>query len=277
MKTPAVCAALPGRRPVAGRGAAAAFGACLLLAAAGASGADRCLVAAEQGGMRFPVDRLEPASRCLIGPVVNDYTTSGLVGPVQTPIAQDLFEYLLDRPVLMGALVERLKLGNYTFTPKGDRRYWVDDGEGTQGMLTLVYRDETVRIYHLDGYHEGAVLPMIKAKAVVFMRTLPGTTQDGHPSVETSLVAYTKLSDSILSALVRMLRPLVGGTVTRKLSRGFDVTNQLGTLIAQDPQRVTKEAAALNGVDGAELKTFETLLQAVPVPAPAPRAARPTP
>jgi len=248
-----------------------------LLADTGFSHADECRIAAEHEGMLFPVDRLDPLSRCLIGPVVNEFTTSGLVGPVQTPIAQEFFEYLLDRPVLLAALVDRLKLGSYKFTVKGDRQYWVDDGEGTQGLLMLVYRDETTRIYHLDGFHEGRVLPLVKAKAVVFLRLAPGVTPEGDPSVESRLVAYTKLKDSFLSALVRMLRPLVGGTVTRKLSHGFDVTIQLGNLIAQDPDRVAREADMLEGIDGTELKTFHAFLHAVPHPTAPPPPQRATP
>jgi hypothetical protein len=248
-----------------------------LVADTGFSDADGCLIAAEHGGMLFPVDRLDPSTRCLIGPVVNEFTTSGLVGPVQTPIGQDFFEYLLDRPVLLAALVERLQLGDYKFTVRGDGQYWVDDGEGTQGLLTLVYRDETARIYHIDGYHEGKVLPQVKARAVVFLRLAPGVTPEGHPSVESKLFAYTKLKDSFLAALVRMLRPLVGGTVTRKLSRGFEVTTQLGNLIAQDPDRVAREADALDGIDGAELKTLHAFLHAVPPPVAPPPPQRATP
>src|SRR5439155_25027904 len=43
--------------------------------------AEDCQVAEEQGGMRFPVARLDAGTRCLIGDVVNRYTTSGLIGP----------------------------------------------------------------------------------------------------------------------------------------------------------------------------------------------------
>ena len=249
----------------------------LLVIARGAFGADHCLVAPEQAGLHIPIGRLDLASRCMIATVVNDYTTSGLVGPVQTPIAQDFFTYLLDHPVLLGALVERLGLGHYRFALKGEGRYWVDDGDGTQGMLTVVYRDPSVRIYHLDGYHEGSVFPMVKAKAVVFMGMVPVTAPDGHPSVESRLVAYTKLTDTVLAALVRLLRPLVGGAVTRKLSRGFDVTYQLGALIAQDPQRVAREATGLDGIDEADRKALATLLQAVPPPPLPVQPARSTP
>ncbi len=235
----------------------------LLLGLVAERSAEQCQIAEEQGGIKFPVDRLDAASRCLIEPVVTGYTTSGLISPVQTPITQELYEYLLDRPVMMASLVQRLGLGTYQVTPRGQNRFWANDGEGTQGLFTLLYQDQINRIYHIDGYHEGQVFPMVRAKAVVFMRILSAMTQDGHPAVETALIAYTQLDDPILAGLVRILRPLIGEAVTRVLAKGFEVTNQLGSFIAQNPGRIVQEVASLSLIEPGELQTLTALLQAV--------------
>ena len=254
-----------------------AVSALALLTGAWARASDDCRIASDQGGMRIPVERLDAESRCLISPIVGEHTTVGNVGPVQTPIPPDLFGFFLDKPIVLAALVDRLKLGNYRFVEKGQRRYWVDDGDGTQGLLTLVYRDEWARIYHLDGYHEGTVMPKMKPKAVVFLRLQPAQAQDGRPAVQSNLVAYTQLNDSFLSALVRLLSPLVGESVTRKLTRAIDVTVELGTLIAQDPERVAREAAGLSGVDADDQKALNVYLHAVPVPAATSTTSRQSP
>ena len=246
----------------------AALAGLVLFAMADAGLAEDCRIAPEQGGIRFPVERLEPASRCLISPVVNEYTTSGVVGPFQTPVSLDLFGYLLDHPPVWAALVDRLMLGNYIITEKGPRQYWVDDGQGTQCLVTEIYRDEATRIYHFDGSHEGSIMPMVKAKAVVFLRLQPVPQLDGTAGVQSNLVAYSKLRDSFLSAVVRLLRPLVGDAVTRKLTRGFDVTLELGNLIGRDPDRVKREAAGLKGVRAEDLRALNALLTAVPNPVP---------
>lgn len=230
-----------------------------------------CTVPAEQGGILFPVDKLDPQTRCRIGAVVNNYTTSGLIGPVQSPVTPELYEYLLNRPPLIASLTDRLGLGAYEFRDRGPNQYWVNDGEGTQGLLTLVYQDPTHRIYHIDGYHEGQVFPMVRAKAAVFMHLTPVTTPEGYSVVQTSLMAYTKLDGSILAGLVRVLRPLIGEAVTRKLSRGFDVTNQLGAAIAQDRDRVVQQASLVPWLTTAELQTLIGWLHTIPQrPAAAP-------
>jgi len=231
---------------------------------AAAPPADECTVSATQGGILFPVDKLEDSTRCQISAIVNGYTTTGLVGPVQTPVTPQLYEYLLDRPPLIAALTERLGLGTYQFTARGLNQFWVNDGEGTQGLLSLVYQDSARRIYHIDGYHEGQVFPMVRAKAVVFMNLTPVTSTDGLPAVQTSLIAYTRLDASLLAGLVRILRPLVGEAVTRKLSRGFEVTNRLGAFIAQDRDHVAQQASLVPWLSVADLQTLIGWLYTVP-------------
>jgi hypothetical protein len=249
----------------------------LLTCLPAASASENCHIAAEQGGIQFPVDRIEPASRCLIGTVVNGYTTAGVIGSVQIPIGRDLYDFLLDRPVLTAMLVQRAGMGAFEFSVRGPNRFWANDGEGTQGLITLLYRDQVARVYHVDGHHQGHVFPMIKAKAVVFMKILPEATQDGHPVVETSLVAYTHLNDPILAGLVRILRPLIGEAVTNKLLRGFQATAQLAALIAQDPDAVAKLAASLTESDPEDVRTLTALLQTMRSTLPAVRPPRPTP
>lgn len=251
--------------------------ACWLAGPATAAPEPDCAVPAEQGGVLFPVDRLDASARCRIGAVINDYTTSGQVGPIQTPVTPQLYEYLLDRPPLIAALTDRLGLGAYQFTERGPNQYWVNDGEGTQGLLTLVLQDSAHRIYHIDGFHEGQVFPMVRAKAAVFMHLTPVTSRDGYPAVQTSLMAYTRLDDSILAGLVRILRPLIGEAVTRKLSHGFEVTNQLGMAIAQDRDRVIQYASLVSWLSTAELQTLVGWLHTVPQRAAVPTTAEPPP
>ncbi len=247
----------------------AATAACLLLGLASGLQAEPCLVSQEQSGIRFPVEQLSPAALCLIEPIVNHATTSGPVGPITTPIPPALYGYLLDHPVVVASLIARLGLGPYQFTVKGPNQFWGNDGDGTQGLLTLLYRDQNTRLYHIDGYHEGRLFPMVRAKAVVLLRTRPVTTPEGRPAVETSLVAYTKLNNPVLSVLLTLLRPLIGDAVSRKLAKGFDATAQLGLVIANDPERVIQETRLLP-VQPEDQIQLVSLLRGLPQPARAP-------
>ena len=60
--------------------------------------------------------------------------------------------------------------------------------------------------------------------------------------MDSTMVSYTKLDNRILSGLVSLLRPLIGGTVTGKLSKGVETVNRLSQLMRQHPHRVLFEA-----------------------------------
>ncbi len=236
-----------------------------------------CAIAAEQRIKQFPVEHLDQPARCQLGHVVNHFSAAGSIGPVQTPIPLPLYTYLLDRPPLMATLIERLGLGPYQSTAREPNQFWVSDGDGTQGLLSLLYRDETSRIYHIDGQHEGHVFPMVKAKAAVFMKIQPTTTPEGYPAVRSLLISYTRLDSSLVAGLVRLMRPLVNEAITRKLARAFEATNLLGFAIAQDPDRVAQTAALVPWLNVNELQTLIGLLYTVPprTPAPPPAVAAP--
>jgi len=251
------------RAGLAGRTLAGLLSATLLAGTTPAV-AETCLVSPDQGGMRFPVERMDAAALCLVSAVTSKPTTAGSVGPLRTPIPQPLYEYLLDHPLLIASLTQKLGMGNYQVTRKGPQQFWGADGDGTQGLLSLVQREGTSRVYHIDGYHEGRFFPLVLAKAVVFLKISPAALPDGHQAVDTSMMVYTRLNDPILASLVWMLRPLVGEAVTRKLTRGFEVTTQIGAAIAQNPDRILQAVPSLPQMDQQEQRTFSALLQNLP-------------
>ncbi len=230
------------------------------LSAAGFSGsslAESCALSPQHAGLTFPVDRLDPNWTCRLQSIVGNYTTTNKLGPLRTAMSESMYLYLLDRPPLAAALISRLDLGPYKAETRGVDRYWGDDGEGTEGIVQLIYQDRTSRIYYLEGTHHSRLLPNIRGKAVVFLRMHRVNESDSLESMDSTLVSYTKLDNRILSGLVSLLRPLIGGMVTRKLAKGVEAVNRLGQEMRQHPDRVLFEATdppALPAEDVAYLK-----------------------
>jgi hypothetical protein len=251
-----------------------------------------CTVVNEHEGVTVPIDRLNEDARCQLHWVISGHSTVGKIGPIQTPIAQEFFQYLLDHPWATALLVDGLGMGNYTVTRQSPTQFWANDGDGTQGLFTLLHENPTTRIYHIAGEHQGQLFPSVRAKAVLFVRTIPvimsvtspvttpepkdakdgKDVRDGKDGVETQVVSYVRLDDPVLNGLVRILRPLIGDAVTRKITVGMNTTVQLGTVIGQDPQRVLQQVQTLQTIGAEEQQTLTRLLQPY---AKAPRAVAP--
>lgn len=204
--------------------------------------AESCHLAPQHAGITFPVDRIDPAWACRLQPIIDDFTTANKVGPIRTPLPAPVYVYLLDRPPMAAALINRLELGLYKAETRGPGRYWGDDGEGTVGLVELVYQDPHHRLYYLEGAHHSTLLPHLTGKAVVMLSMAPVKDAAGREAVETTFVSYTRLDNRVLAGLVSLLRPLVGRTVSRKLMKGVEAVNQLGLEMRRHSDRVLFEA-----------------------------------
>lgn len=204
--------------------------------------AESCALSPYHVGLTFPVSKVEARWGCPLQAIIGGYTTANKIGPVLTPLSEPVYLYLLDRPPMAAALINRLNLGLYKSEERGAGRFWGDDGEGTSGIVELVYQDRINRIYYMEGAHEGALLSPVRGKAVVFVRMNPMKDGQGKDAVETTLVAYTKLDSRVLAGLVSLIRPLVGSAVARKLVKGADSVNRLSQVMRQQPDRVLSEA-----------------------------------
>jgi hypothetical protein len=204
--------------------------------------ADSCFVASEQAGIAFPAGKIARDWTCRLQFVIDHHISANTVGPSQTAMAEAMYLYLLDRPPVAAALINRLDLAEYKSEDRGLERWWGSDGEGTEGIVQLVYQDRTSRVYYLEGTHHSRLLPNVSGKAVIFLRMRPVRDESGSDAMESTMVAYTMLNSRVLSGLASLLRPLIDATVMSKLSKGLEVVNRLGLEMGQRPNRVLFEA-----------------------------------
>jgi hypothetical protein len=222
-----------------------------------------CVLPSQHAGMTFPVEQIDANWTCRLQPIIEQYTTANKVGPLRTPVPKFVYFYLLDHPPLAAGLINRLDLGLYKSEARGPGRFWGDDGEGTSGIVELVHQDNSHRVYYLEGSHDSAVLPHITGRAVVFVKMNAVKDAQGNDGMETTLVAYTKLDSRILAGLASLIRPLIGSTVARKLTKGVEVVNRLGQEMRQHPDRVLFEALDPPSLADDEVAFFKQALKSM--------------
>lgn len=203
---------------------------------------DPCPLSSRHAGVIFPVEHVDDSWACRLQPITNNYTTANKIGPVRTALTEEIYGYLLDHPPMAAHLVNRLDLGLYKAAAKAPDTFWASDGEGTEGVAQLVYRDRFTRIYYLEGRHDGTLLPSVTGKAVALLRIQPVQGLNGSAAMDTTLVAYLRLDNRFLSGVMSVLRPLIGKVVTRQFMKAFHAADRLGDLMRHDPGRVLFEA-----------------------------------
>ena len=164
----------------------------------GLAESDSCVLPLQHAGVMFPLDQVDSTWACRLNPIISHYTTATKIGPVRTPLPEDIFLYLLDHPVMAAALVNRLDFGLHKAELRESGEFWATDGEGTEGIIHPVIQDGTTRVYFAQGSHDGRLLPKVTGKAVVLLRLNPVTDSRGIASIDSTLVAYLRLDNRFL-------------------------------------------------------------------------------
>ena len=227
---------------------------------------EECLLSPYHGDMVFPVEKVDREWACRLQSIIDDSTTASTVGPIRVALSESMYRYLLDRPPLAATLIHRLGLGVYSSEFRGPGRFWGDDGEGTNGIVELVYEDTKSRIYFLEGTHKGRLFPHISGKAVVFLRMTEVRDPNNQEAMDNTMMAYTRLDNRFLSGLVSLLRPLIGELVGGKLKKGVETVNRLGVAMRQSPERVISKASEPPDLSDVDVAFLKEALGSVPVP-----------
>lgn len=172
-----------------------------------------------------------------VRPVMTERSVYQRVGPIETPLPQELADFLLDHPDLAATIVREHGIAPYRITMRGPRQSWADDGDGTVALVTEVAREEGKRVYYCDGTHRSRIFPDIKAEAVIVMEMRPVPRPGCSARVRSTFDVYVKLRNPVLSRMANVL-PFVRRTIVRKFSKAVLTADEVGRLLARTPQAV---------------------------------------
>jgi hypothetical protein len=133
-----------------------------------------------------------------------------------------------------------------------------EDREGGEATVTLLYQDTTRRVYHLRGSQRGYFIP-ITGMGIVMLNYETRLDAHGREGVETRVTVFSRLDNSFLANLVKLLRPILQRLINNKLTKGVKTVNRLTEFLVQEPQEVRREADQF-ATDAGQAQTFRALL-----------------
>ncbi|TAL12064.1 MAG: hypothetical protein EPO02_02890 [Nitrospirae bacterium] len=219
-----------------------------------------CDVRVDDPAVTFPLDKIDRPALCRMAPVVNDYTTHRILPPYATPIPKPVYDFMLDHMVLSSALARKLELADYRIARVGPAAFHGDDNAGSEGVITLLYRDTTRRVYHMKGSHRGKIIPEITGEAIILLSYHVKAGADGREQIETRITTYSRLDNPVIATLVKVFHPLLRRVVNDKLAQGFFAVHRLGELMATDPELVSRQAETVPDADQADVEALRLLL-----------------
>lgn len=179
---------------------------------------------------------------------IGDCTVSAMVGPAPTPLPLHVSNFLLDRPELAAFIVNRRKIAPYRIEMLGPRRSSASDGRGTTGVVNLIERSDTHRLYYGEGVHQSLLFPDLHATAVVEMSLHEEPGPDGRPRTVTTFQVFVRLRNRFVSSVVKTLSPFLRATIAGKFTKAFAVANRVALLMTQDPDVIADDIRACPSV-----------------------------
>ena len=106
----------------------------------------------------------------------------------------------------------------------------------------------------------------------MLLRLSPVTDSRGIASIDSTLVAYLRLDNRVLSGILSLLRPLIGNVVNRQLLKAFDAARLLGGAMREHPDRVLFEATDPPSLPDEDVAFLKAALTSLHNPISSPRA-----
>lgn len=201
-------------------------------------------------GTLLAVEGLDPLLEQLSDPSAREVIQEATLVRPPLPIAIKstvaIYEFLLDRPAFAAAVARHVHspLEKYTVVERGQSVYDVDDGGSIRGEIRLLTKAADRRVYLATGQARSmAQLIRVTGRLVVLLEYRPATGS-ADPSVDTTSHVYFHVDGGIMKFMVKVLSPVIGGAVDRRITTLGLAARIVAERIAHDPRSLYHEMQA---------------------------------
>ena len=138
-----------------------------------------------------------------------------------------VYTYLLDHPDLNAALARALGIAPYEVVRIGPGQYHGDDGGGNEGTIEVFRAEGNDRAFIERGVSSGWWFGEIGGRVVALVAF---STEEG---VRGTVTVWAQIDQGVVDRLLRILKPMLGGLLDRKLREQFNIAVRVAEVSAQ--------------------------------------------
>ena len=177
------------------------------------------------------LEQVAPARHDEVREILADPTFVGRLRleAVATP---QVFIYLLDHPDINTALARALQIAPTRLWRVGPGRYQGDDGEWNAGTLDVLSAEGDRRVFLEQGVSRGWWFGEVAGRVVAAV----DFSGEGD-RIRGEVQVWAKIDHGVLDRLLRVVAPVLGGLLDRKLEEQFGITFRVAEHARRDPAR----------------------------------------
>jgi hypothetical protein len=159
---------------------------------------------------------------------------------LEADASPQLFIYLLDHPDINSALARAFQIAPTRLWRVGPGRYQGDDGEWNSGTLEVLSAEGDRRVFLEQGLSRGWWFGNVAGRVVAAV-DLAGEDDRIRGEVE----VWAKIDHGVLDRLLRVVAPVLGGLLHRKLEEQFGITFRVAEHASRDTVRFCQFLAVM--------------------------------
>ena len=156
-----------------------------------------------------PVRGMHPTSQARVQSILKNLSIYRRLPEIRCQADPRVLDYFLDNPDVAVEIWRTLGVSNVRMTRLGPGQYTADDGQGSRGNLTVVYRDAGQQVIVCSGQFVNPVSKKpIDAEAVIHFRHRSERSRDGQAFVRQDATMFVALPSNTVEAVARAISPV---------------------------------------------------------------------
>ena len=217
-----------------------------------------------------PVDSMPGGWQTRVGQVLKNLSIYRKLPDIRCETDPRVVSYFLDNPEVAVGIWRALGVSNVSMVRTGPYTFRADDGQGSRGDLSVVYRDAGQQVIFCDGVFVNPVSGKpIQAKAVIHFRHRPERSADGRVFSRHDATMFVSLPSNTVEAVARAISPVSNRLADRNFQEVSLFIRMMNVAMTEQPAWVRDLSSRLTDVrptERASLVALTDTLSADPAP-----------
>jgi len=200
----------------------------------------------------LPLQRLSPEARQMASRVVDNVSLHRRLPVVDCDADPRIVQYFLLHPDVAVAIWHVMDVTQMQLKPLGGNRYLSDAGDGTQGVITVLYSDAREQLIHCEGLFKSPVLPRpIQAAALMHFQAAYPQAGRGATCTQCKLDVFVAFPSTTVETAARVIAPVSHRIADRNFEEVAMFIRMMHLAMTRQPGWVEQVASRLAEVPAA--------------------------
>ena len=161
----------------------------------------------------------------------------------------DVYRYFVAHPDVAVSIWRALKISRFKMWQTGPDQYEADAGDGTLGVVDVLYRGADQNLIICDGIYKTPISPQkFRAKALIHLRTKYYRAEDGTEFVRHQADLFVTFPSQTVETIAKLIAPISNVIVDRNFREVSAFVYMMTVAMSRQPGWVEQVTARLEGI-----------------------------